>query len=84
MSDRTDALIQELRAIVAEERRGERLLRLPEVAARSGLGTSTIYRGVEDGWFPRPRRAGVRVSGWLESELDAWLKSLPYTDASRD
>ena len=41
-----------------------RIMRLPEVRQRVALSTSTIYRGISDGTFPRPipidRAASVR------------------------
>ncbi len=54
-----------------------RLLRLGEVLARSGLSRSTLYRQMRDGSFPEPLRIGVRSVGWLESEIEAWLASRP-------
>jgi prophage regulatory protein len=55
----------------------ERLLRLRDVKQRTGLGTSTIYRRIADGSFPAPRSLGRNTVRWLQSEIDAWIKSLP-------
>jgi prophage regulatory protein len=55
----------------------ERLLRLRDVKQKSGLGTSTIYRRIADGTFPAPRSLGPNTVRWLQSEIDAWIKSLP-------
>ena len=52
-----------------------RILRLPEVITRTGLSRSTIYLRVADGSFPKPVSLGTRSVGWVETELDAWLKS---------
>ena len=37
-----------------EPRRLTRLIRLPEVQHRVGLGRSTIYRWMAEGRFPKP------------------------------
>ena len=51
-----------------------RVLRLPRVQARTGLARSTIYVRVADGSFPPPIRLGARAVGWIESEVDAWIR----------
>ena len=51
-----------------------RILRLPEVQARTGLSRSTIYLRLEQGHFPRPVALGARAVGWVESEIDEWLR----------
>ena len=51
-----------------------RLLRISEVAARTGLGRSTIYEWSADGRFPAPVRLGGRVARWVEAEVDEWLR----------
>ena len=51
-----------------------RILRLPEVMARTGLSRSTIYVRLEQGRFPKPIPLGGRAVGWIESEIDAWIR----------
>ncbi|GGA56602.1 hypothetical protein GCM10011385_07630 [Nitratireductor aestuarii] len=51
----------------------ERLIRLPEVMARTGLGRTFIYRLVAKGLFPKPIKLGARASAWLENEIDGWI-----------
>ena len=58
-----------------------RILRLPDVKARTGLSRSTIYAKVKEGSFPKYISLGIRSVGWLESEIEAWIKS--RIDASR-
>jgi prophage regulatory protein len=53
--------------------RGERILRRPEVEARTGLSRSTIYAWMQRGDFPKPVALGARLVGWIESDIDAWL-----------
>ncbi len=50
-----------------------RMLRLPAVIVKSGLGRDSIYRGGREGWFPKPVKISKRASGWVESEIDAYL-----------
>ena len=51
-----------------------RILRLPRVQARTGLSRSSIYVRVANGSFPQPIRLGARAVGWLESEVDTWIR----------
>ena len=51
-----------------------RLLRITQVAARTGLSRSTIYEWSADGRFPAPVRLGGRVVRWVEAEVDEWLR----------
>ena len=51
-----------------------RFLRLPEVIARTGLSRSTIYMRLDQGRFPPPVSLGGRAVGWIESEIDEWMR----------
>ena len=59
-----------------------RILRLPEVLARTGLSRSTIYVRLDQGRFPRPVSLGARAVGWIEAEVDEWIRD--RIAASRD
>jgi len=48
--------------------------RRPEVEAKTGLSRSTIYEKMKNGTFPKPVKLGPRAVGWLETEVDAWIK----------
>jgi len=50
-----------------------RILRLPEVKARTGMSRSTIYLRIADRLFSRPISLGPRMVGWIESEVDALI-----------
>lgn len=54
----------------------DRLLRLREVTALVGLGSSTIYRKLAAGEFPQPVRLGPSSVRWRESEVQRWIDSL--------
>ena len=51
-----------------------RFLRLPEVQGRTGLSRSTIYVRLSEGRFPRPVSLGARAVGWIEGEVDKWIR----------
>jgi len=51
----------------------ERILRRPDVEARTGLSRSTIYHWMNKGEFPQPVALGARLVGWKESDIEAWL-----------
>lgn len=52
---------------------GERLLRKPEVLARIGLGTTSLYAQIKAGRFPRSLSLGGRAVAWRESEVENWI-----------
>ncbi len=60
--------------IERKTRRQVRFLRLPEVLARTGLSRSTIYVRLEQGRFPQPISLGARAVGWIETEVDEWMR----------
>jgi prophage regulatory protein len=52
------------------------ILRRKQVEYRTGLSRSTIYARIAAGLFPSPiDLGGGRAVGWLESEIDSWVKS---------
>ena len=52
-----------------------RLLRRLEVEARTGLSRSSIYARMAEGTFPRPIRLGKYGVGWIEAEIDEWVRN---------
>jgi prophage regulatory protein len=52
------------------------ILRRKQVENRTGLSRSTIYLRISQGAFPKPiGLGGGRAVGWIDAEIDAWLKS---------
>jgi prophage regulatory protein len=51
-----------------------RLLRLPDVEAVTGLKHTTIYKKMAERDFPARVRLGVRAVGWLESDIERWIQ----------
>ena len=50
----------------------EKLFRLSEVEALTGLKKTSLYNGAHAGTFPRPIRLSARAVAWRESDLVAW------------
>ena len=51
-----------------------KVLRLPGVKVSTGLSRSTIYLRIAEGTFPKPVRLGGRAVGWIEAEIQDWLR----------
>lgn len=56
---------------------GERILRMRELSQRLQMSPSRLYALIAQGKFLRPFQLvpGGRAAGWLECEVDAWLRS---------
>jgi prophage regulatory protein len=54
----------------------DKIIRLPELIAQTGLSRSTIYLQISKGQFPKPISLGARAVGWLQSDIDQWLENL--------
>ena len=50
-----------------------RFLGLPEVREMRGPSTSTIYRWMTEGTFPKQIQLGSRSVVWLESDVTKWM-----------
>lgn len=51
----------------------QRIIRRPNVEARTGIPKSSIYALMAKGEFPKPIKIGARAVGWLDSDIDAWI-----------
>jgi prophage regulatory protein len=52
----------------------ERFLRLKDVLARTGLSRSTVYLLINHRQFPQQILLGPRCVGWLETEIEDWIR----------
>jgi prophage regulatory protein len=50
-------------------------IRMGEVMKRTGLNSATIYELVRKGAFPKWADLPKIASGWLKTDIDAWLQS---------
>ena len=55
----------------------KKMLRVPEVMARTGMARVTLWRRVRDGAFPAPIELGVNMIGWPETEIEDWIEARP-------
>ena len=53
----------------------ERILRLPTVLAEIDISAATLWRWVKDKSFPQPISLGGRSIGWLQTEINEWIKA---------
>lgn len=51
------------------------ILNIERVTEKTSLGRSTLYAYMKNGRFPASVRLGERHVGWLESEVDDWVKA---------
>lgn len=58
-------------------KQGNRILKLKEVMAITSLGSSTIYRHMAEGTFPKQVHIGKQRVGWFQVDIEAWLSDLP-------
>lgn len=56
---------------------GERILRLPDVKAKTGLSRSSIYQRMRAKTFPPAVMITEYAVGWKLSDIDRWISQLP-------
>ncbi|MGP0088952.1 MAG: helix-turn-helix transcriptional regulator [Xanthobacteraceae bacterium] len=54
----------------------KKIIRRPEVVARTGLSKSTIQRLEAAGEFPKHFPISKNLVGWSEHEIDEWISGL--------
>jgi prophage regulatory protein len=54
----------------------ERIIRLPELIKLVGLSKPTIYKHIKTGKFPAQIKLNGPLSGWIESEVQAWINQM--------
>ena len=52
-----------------------KILRKPEVVARVGYSGMHIWRLEKAGSFPRRIKLGPNSCGWIEEEIDNWIRA---------
>ena len=63
-------------AVQADTSLGEaRLIRLPAVQDRVGMGRTAVYELIKAGKFPRPVKVGA-ASAWIDVEITRWIEQL--------
>ncbi len=62
--------------------KADRFLKLKEVMERTSLGSSTIYRRMKAGTFPKPKQLSEACVRWRESDIEKWMDDLPSAGAA--
>lgn len=60
---------------IVEQPAADPILRRPEVTARTGLPTSSLYGLMARDQFPKPIKLSAKAVGWRSSAVEAWVKS---------
>ena len=55
----------------------DRMIRRGEVETRVGLSTTSLYRLMRAGKFPRPIRVGPKAVRWSENAIENYLAGRP-------
>ena len=55
----------------------DRIVKIREVIALTGLSRSSIYLLIKKGTFPAQVKLSSRSSGWYQSEIKTWMDALP-------
>ncbi|NOV17839.1 AlpA family phage regulatory protein [Ensifer adhaerens] len=71
-----------MNAPAIDHTRADRFLKLKDVMARTSLGSSTIYRRMKAGTFPKPKQLSEACVRWRESDIDKWMNDLPSAGAA--
>ena len=62
-----------------------KIIRLPEVRERTGLSRSSIWRlENKEGDFPSRRKLGDGAVGWIEEEVEEWIRSRPKVNGQKE
>ncbi|WP_273524574.1 helix-turn-helix transcriptional regulator [Rhodosalinus sediminis] len=62
----------------------DRLLRIKQVTAVTGLSRASIYEKVRRGEFPAPVKIGKRAVAWRFSKIIEWISSLAPASDEKD
>lgn len=49
------------------------LMRLPTVKSMTGIGHTSIYKGIREGTFPKSIKIGERMVAWDSEAIDSWI-----------
>ena len=52
-----------------------KVLKVKQVAEEINVSVPQVYKLASKGTFPKQIKLGERGSGWLRTEVDAWLQS---------
>ena len=62
----------------------DRILRRAECERATGLSESTLWRLEQRNQFPRRRRISTHAIGWLESQVQKWIRERDEVPQGRE
>lgn len=62
----------------------DKIIRLPEVIGKVGLKKSAIYKMIKTGDFPAQIKLGKHASGWLDSDIQTWIRKKAGREPAND
>ena len=60
-----------------------KILRLPAVLERVGIGKTALYGLISRGEFPPPIKLSARAVGWCAADVEQWINERPRTGEAR-
>ncbi len=51
------------------------VIRMPKVMEKTGLSRGGVYYAMHHSGLPKQISLGKRASGWIEAEIDSWIKA---------
>ncbi|MGE8283017.1 MAG: helix-turn-helix transcriptional regulator [Stenotrophomonas lactitubi] len=73
IAERVCAMVEARISAAPHAQVGLRLLRMASVREKTGMASSTIYRKIQQGTFPRQATVGASAA-WLEADVEAWIE----------
>lgn len=58
----------------------EKVIKQPELQNMLGISRGTLFNMRNSGDLPAPIKISSRCVGWLQSEIDEWLRSRPRAE----
>jgi prophage regulatory protein len=72
---RSRMVVIQFRMITTVNMQLTQILRFKALTQEISLSRSTIYKKIKEGTFPSPISLGARATGFLRSDVDAWIES---------
>lgn len=54
-----------------------KLLKMKQVLELTAISRATLYRYLEKGAFPKPRKLDKKTVRWVENDIQEWMQNLP-------
>lgn len=54
-----------------------KLISIKQVLELTAISRATLYRYMDKGTFPKPRKLDSKTIRWVESDVSNWIENLP-------